>query len=212
MTAPGTHIRIPPTGAAPLAYRGPAFELWRGFCHVVMALGGWKNAGDWPAITRAVIVAAPHTSNWDGVWMLTTAAHYRIRLRYMGKKSLTEGPFGRLVRWSGCIPIDRSQRNDVVRAMADAFAAAKAEGTDLLLAIPPEGTREAVAHWKSGFYHIAVMAGVPLIMAVCDYRTRTLSVSGVLWPTGDYDADFPLIASHYAGATGKHPGQFVIAP
>ena len=182
-------------------------EVYRRLGDLALTLGGWRCEGDWPALDKAVVVCAPHTSNWDGVWMLAAAGHYRVRLRYMGKKSLTEGVFGGFVKWTGCVPIDRSQRNDVVRAMAEAFAAEP----ELTLAIPPEGTRDAVDHWKSGFYHIALAAGVPIIMAVCDYGTRTVRISGTLIPSGDYAADFPLIAGHYIGMHGKYPEQFRIA-
>ena len=114
--------------------------------------------GDWPADPKAVVICAPHTSNWDGIWMLAAAGAWRFTLRYMGKKSLTEGPFGWLVRWTGCIPVDRAKSNDLVAQMARAFAAEDR----LMLAIPPEGTRGRVEKWKSGFYHIAVGANVPI--------------------------------------------------
>ena len=207
MTAAGVHHRIDRATARPRPRRGLGMDLYHWLGDIALGLGGWRCEGDWPTCDRAVVVCAPHTSNWDGVWMLAAAGHYRVRLRYMGKQSLTQGPFGWFVKWTGCVPIDRSRRNDVVQAMADAFAAEE----QLTLAIPPEGTREAVDHWKSGFYHIAVAARVPIILAVLDYGTRTVRISGLLRPSGDYAADFPLIASHYAGMAGKHPAKFRIA-
>lgn len=204
--APGTLIRHDLGTSRPRPGGGMKFAVWRGLCRTALALGGWRIAGDWPADSKAVIIAAPHTSNWDGIWMIAAAGAWRIRLRYMGKKSLTEGPFGWLVKWSGCVPIDRSQANDVVRAMAGQFAAADS----LFLAVPPEGTRKAVARWKSGFYHIAVGAGVPISFAVMDYRTKTVSLPATFWPTGDYEADLPIIQSFYAGAQGKHAGRSVL--
>ncbi|KPF73752.1 hypothetical protein IP88_08600 [alpha proteobacterium AAP81b] len=173
----------------------------------LLALGGWKREGDWPADAKAVLLTAPHTSNWDGIWFLAAAAAWRVRLRYMGKASLTQGPFGGLVRWTGCIPVNRSKSNDLVAQMREAFAAEHG----LILAIPPEGTRGKVEKWKSGFYHIAVGAGVPILCSVLDYKKKTARISGVVWPTGDYAADFALIRSHYEGATGKHPGDFTLA-
>ena len=124
----------------------------------------------------------------------------------MGKKSLTQGPIGWLVKWTGCIPIDRSKSNDLVRQMVDQFDAAD----DLVLVVPPEGTRDAVAKWKSGFYHIAVAANVPILFAVMDYATKTVSLSGTYWPTGDYGVDLPIIQGFYAGAQGKHAARFVM--
>ena len=206
MAHPGTLIVHDLTTARPRPPRGLLVELWRGFGSAAMALGGWKIAGDWPDDPKCVVIAAPHTSNWDGIWMVMAAAKWRIRLRYMGKKSLTTGPFGGIVRWTGCIPIDRSKSNDVVAAMQAAFAAE----AGLILAVPPEGTRVAVPKWKSGFYHIAVGAGVPITFAVMDYATKTVSLPATLWPSGDYLADLKIIQSFYAGATAKFPRDFVM--
>jgi 1-acyl-sn-glycerol-3-phosphate acyltransferase len=138
--------------------------------------------------------------------MLAAAGAWRVRLRYMGKKSLTTGPFGWLVRWTGCIPIDRSQSNDVVAAMKQAFAATDS----LFLVIPPEGTRSAVEKWKSGFYHIAVGANVPISFAVMDYATKTVRMPATLWPSGDYAVDLAIIQGFYADAQGKNAADFVM--
>lgn len=181
-------------------------EIWHWLGGAFLAIGGWKIAGDWPDDPKVIILAAPHTSNWDGIWMIAAAAKWRVRLRYMGKKSLTEGPLGGIVKWTGCIPIDRSQNNDVVSAMKSAFAAED----DMILAIPPEGTRDPVQKWKSGFYHIAVGAGVPITLAVMDYAKKTISLPATLWPSGDYAADLRIIQSFYAGAVAKFPENFVI--
>jgi 1-acyl-sn-glycerol-3-phosphate acyltransferase len=155
-------------------------------------------------LDKAVLVAAPHTSNWDGLNMLAAAGHYRVKLRWMGKASLTRGPFGWLIRALGCVPIDRSQSNDVVRVMADAFGASER----MLLAIPPEGTRSAVREWKSGFYHIAVAARVPILLTVLDYGTKRIRLVAVVHPSGDYEADLAVFRSQYAGAVGKNREKF----
>lgn len=202
----GFHVRYDLASALPAPHRGVMSELFRWFCAGFLAIGGWKVAGDWPVHRKMVVVAAPHTSNWDGIWMLAAAGRYRVTLRWMGKKSLTEGPFGWLVKWAGCVPIDRSKSNDVVQVMADAFGASD----HLLLAVPPEGTRGLAREWKSGFYHIARKAEVPIIFAVMDYGCNTIRISGEIWPTGDYDSDMKLIATHYAGARGKHVEKFAV--
>jgi 1-acyl-sn-glycerol-3-phosphate acyltransferase len=170
----------------------------------MLALAGWTVRGDWPSLRKAVLVAAPHTSNWDALYMLAAAGYYRIGLKWMGKQSLTRGPFGWLIRALGCVPIDRSASNDMVQAMKLAFAARDA----MLLAVPPEGTRGLARVWKSGFYHIARAAGVPIILTVLDYGTRTISVAAVFHPTGDYDADIVAIRAYYRDAVGKHPAKF----
>ncbi len=190
--------------ARPAAFRGLGSEVVRWVSAAFLKFGGWKIRGDWPALDKAVLVAAPHTSNWDGLNMLAAAGCYRVKLRWMGKASLTRGPFGWLIKALGCVPIDRSQSNDVVRVMADAFGVSER----MLLAIPPEGTRSAVREWKSGFYHIAVAAGVPILLTVLDYGSRTVSLAAVVYPSGDYDADLTIIRRHYVGAAGKNREKF----
>jgi len=185
--------------ARPAPYRGLGSELLHWLGYGWLKLCGWKMRGDWPDLPRMVLVAAPHTSNWDGINMLAAAGYYRVRLRWMGKASLTQGPFGWLVLWAGCVPIDRSRSNDVVENMRAAFAA----NETLVLAVPPVGTRSTTAAWKSGFYHIAHGAGVPLVFSVLDYGTRTISVAGSMLTSGDFAADLPLIQRFYADATGK---------
>lgn len=178
----------------------------RAICLGWLRLGGWKMQGDWPDLDKAVLLAAPHTSNWDGINMLATAGAYRIKLRWMGKKSLVAGPFGGIVRWLGCVPIDRSAAHDVVAQMKRAFASEDR----LVLAIPPEGSRARVTEWKRGYYHIAHGAGVPIVLAVLDYGARTITLSGVLETSGDYDADFAWIRAHYKNARAKFPDRFAI--
>lgn len=203
---PGTLIVNDPRTKRPRPRSSPGMEVWHWLCRGFLRAGGWKIACDWPPDAKLVITAAPHTSNWDGIWMVAAAGAWRARLRYMGKASLTRGPFGFLVRWTGCIPIDRTKSNDVVSASIAAFAAADA----LILVVPPEGTRDAVQKWKSGFYHIAVGAGVPITTAVMDYATRTVSLSITLWPTGDYLRDLAIIQDAHINARGKHPEKFVM--
>ncbi len=207
MAPAGTHIIYDRSTARPRPWRGVLAEIYRYAAMVMLRLWGWKIEGDWPDDPRMVLIAAPHTSNWDGIWMLAAASYWRVSLRYMGKKSLTEGVLGGFVKWTGCIPVDRSRSADLVGQMREAFAAEPS----LILAVPPEGTRGRVEKWKSGFYHIAVGAGVPIIMSVLDYGNKTIRISGALWPTGDYAADFALIRTHYEGAEGKIPGDFTLA-
>ena len=192
------------SSAKPALYRGVFSEFSRWLASAYLKLSGWRIEGDWPGLDKAVLVAAPHTSNWDGINMLATAAFYRVTLRWMGKKSLTQGPFGWAIKALGCVPIDRAASHDVVNSMRDVFAAEPR----MILAIPPEGTRSAVREWKSGFYHIAVGAGVPIIVSVLDYGSKTVRLAAVLHPCGDYESDLALIRAHYADAKGKHAAKF----
>ncbi len=198
------HTLIDPARAQPAQSHRLFADPFRWLCMAFLRLNGWKVEGSWPPLAKAVLVAAPHTSNWDGVYMLAAAGFYRVKLRWMGKKSLTAGPLGPLVRWLGCVPVDRANRSDLVASMAAAFN----EREEMILAIPPEGTRSLSTEWKSGFYHIAHSARVPLIISVLDYGTRTIRLAATITTTGNYEADLPTIQRYYAAAKGRHLGKF----
>lgn len=191
-----------PGPPAPLtrARRGALYEAARAAILGVYRLNGWRVEGDMPADRKMVVIAAPHTTNWDLPLMLAVAFYYRVDLKWMGKDGLFKPPFGGLMRALGGIPIDRSKSNDVVSQMVDVYA----QADDLLVAIPPEGTRAKTRYWKTGFYHIADGAGVPIALGFLDYPTKTGGVGGLLHTTGDYGADLEEIKAFYAGKTGKH--------
>jgi 1-acyl-sn-glycerol-3-phosphate acyltransferase len=199
---------IDPTTSRPGPWAGLLAESVRTLARIFLACSGWRIQGDWPDIPKAVLIAAPHTSNWDGVYTIACFGYFRKKVSWMGKKSLTTGPFGGLITWLGCVPIDRSARHDVVRSMSDAMIASK----QMILLVPPEGTRSLVGAWKTGFYHIAVQANVPLLLAVMDYGTRTIRLAAVAYPSGDYTADLPQIQAHYIHALGKHREKSTTAP
>lgn len=190
----------PSSGGRPFSW------AWRQVCALILWIGRWKVAGDWPDAPKVVLVAAPHTSNWDGFWMLMAAGYYRVKLRWMGKKSLVDHPLGGFIRWLGCVPVDRKAASELVDQMAVAFA----EADTLVLAVAPEGTRSGTSAWKSGFYRIAARAQVPLLITVLDYGTRSISVRGLFTPSGDYEADLPVIRGFYAGAAGRHRSKFSV--
>ena len=153
-----------------------------------------RIAGELPDLPKFVLIGAPHTSNWDLPNALAAGLHYGVGIHWMGKDSIFKWPFGGLMRWMGGIPVDRSKRNNAVTQMVEIFNAAE----ELIVVIPPEGTRSEVERWKSGFYHIAVGAKVPIVMAFMDYNRREVGIKGVFYPTGDYDADVAKIQAVYA--------------
>jgi len=157
--------------------------------------GGWTVVGEMPNVPKFIIVAAPHTTNWDLPNALAAGLHYGVRIHWMGKDGIFKWPFGGLMRWLGGIPVDRSKRNNAVAQMVEKFNAADR----LVVVIPPEGTRSAVTQWKSGFYHIANGAGIPLVLAFIDYRRRRIGIAQVFQPTGHYEADLAQIQAIYAG-------------
>lgn len=175
-------------------------------CWLFLKATGWKIKGDWPGDPKLVVIAAPHTSNMDGIYMLAAIGYYRVKVRWMGKKELTTGPFGGLIKWLGCVPIDRTSKNDVVGQMVDTMN----DTDEMLLAVPPEGTRAKTRAWKSGFYHIADRAGVPLLCSVLDYGTRTIQLAAIIRTSGDYDTDFGVIREFYKEAKGLREGDFSV--
>lgn len=168
-----------------------------------LRLFGWRVEGAFPAIPKAVLIAAPHTSNWDFPFMLACAYVLDLRPMWLGKQQMFRWPFGGLMRWLGGLPVNRAQREDFVGQAVKRFAAEPS----LLLVVPPAGTRSKAPHWKSGFYHIANGAGVPIVCTFLDYRTRVGGIGVAITPSGDVRRDMKLIREFYDGVTGKYPEQ-----
>ena len=166
----------------------------------LLALAGWESDGVRPEADRFVLIAAPHTTNWDFPYLLLFAALYDIEIHWMGKASLFRPPFGRLMRALGGIPIERERRENVVAAMVDAFE----DRERLALVVPAEGTRSHTDYWKSGFYHIARNAGVPIVMSYLDYASKQGGFGPAFHPTGDVRADMDHVRAFYAGKQGKY--------
>lgn len=164
-------------------------------------LCGWKIEGKMPAIDKYIIIVAPHTSNWDFMIGLCARSILRFDAKYLGKKELFRFPFGALFRWLGGLPVDRSKHANLVDAVADLFI----RHEKLIVAIAPEGTRKYVAQWKTGFYFIAIKAGIPLLMASFDYPRKTVFVSEPFYPSGNLKEDMKHILSFYSDKEGKFP-------
>lgn len=195
-------LQTPPP-ARPAPFRGIGSEIIRAISRLWLAAFGWRMVGDWPLdVDRAVMVAAPHTSNWDGLHMVAAAGYHRRKLWWMGKQSLGKGIGGVIARRAGLVAVDRSGGNDLV---ASAAAAIK-ETPGMVIAVAPEGTRSYTAEWKSGFYYIARAAQVPILMAVLDYGAKTITVAGPVTVTDDMDADLAQVKAAYRGARGKVDG------
>ena len=167
---------------------------------------GWKLDGQLPADQpKCVLIAAPHTSNWDLPYTLMVAFALRLNIYWMGKQQLFRGPWGPVMRWLGGIAVDRSQSTNLVSASAAAIRAA--DGA-MCLVVPPEGTRSQTRQWKTGFYWSAHEAGVPLVMAYMDYPRKLSGLGPVFQPTGNVDADMAAIKAWYAPFKGKNWRQF----
>ncbi len=180
--------------------------LLRGLSIAYLKLTGWRVEGSLPEVARkSVLIAAPHTSNWDLPYTLMVAFALRLNIYWMGKQSIFKAPFGGLMRWLGGIPVNRAQSSNLVAASADAIRAADGP---LQLIVPPEGTRSKTRYWKTGFYYIALGAKVPIVMAYMDYATKRSGLGPLFQPTGDVDADMAAIKVFYAPFKGKNADQF----
>ncbi len=180
--------------------------LLRGMSLFILRLKGWKIEGELPpGADKAVLIAAPHTSNWDLPYTLMTGFALRLNLYWMGKESIFRVPFGAFMRWLGGIAVDRSKSNNLVAASVEAIRAAAGP---LQLVVPPEGTRSKTRYWKTGFYHIALGAGVPIVMAYMDYAEKRAGLGPVFHPTGDVERDMESIKAFYAPFKGRNASQF----
>lgn len=177
--------------------------MTRALSRALLRLVGWKVVGDRPTEPKLIVIAAPHTSNWDFVLMLAMARVFDLRISWMGKDTLFRPPFGSLMRWLGGIPVRRDASHNLVDQMVERFA----ESDRLVLAIPPEGTRTRADYWRSGFYHIARGAGVPVAPSVLDYRHKTGGFGPTITLSGDVAADMDRIRAVYEGVAGKHPSR-----
>lgn len=173
----------------------------RWICLFLLKVSGWKSEGVLPDIPKFVLIAAPHTSNWDFPIMMFIAFKLRAKVYWMGKASIFNKPFGTLFKWLGGIPIDRNKANNTVSQMAAKFD----ESDQLIVIIPPSGTRKRVSHWKSGFYHIANQAGVPIVLGFLDYAKKRGGIGPTIFPTGDVNSDMAIIQQFYSEIEGKYP-------
>ncbi len=170
-----------------------------------LKLGGWQLEGQSPNIPKAIVIYAPHTSTADVFVGIAVFWTLQIRLSWLAKDSLFFEPLGSVMRWSGAIPIERQKRGGVVEQMVSRFA----DRPQMILAMAPEGTRSAVAHWKSGFYHIAQQAGVPIICVAADFGRKTIIFRDPFSPTGDKEADMRDIREWYRPVQAKYPDKFL---
>jgi len=162
---------------------------------------GWSLGDGPPDDPRYVLIAAPHTSNWDFPYMIFMAWAFEMRIRWIGKDALFRGPMGWVMHKMGGISVRRGERSGSVHDLATRFK----ESDELIVVVPAEGTRGVTDHWKSGFYRIADAADVPIVCSCLDWGTRTGWIGPPLVPSGDLVADMDVIREFYAGSTGKHP-------
>lgn len=171
-----------------------------GFASVSLFILGWKTKGKIPDIKKFVLIAAPHSSNWDFVFFLLIIFKFKMSVHWMAKHTMFKWPFKWLLIRLGGIPINRSEKSNIVQSMTDAFN----QSRELIITIAPSGTREKVTQWKTGFYHIARQANVPIVFGFIDYRQKTIGIGPAFNTSGDMDGDMRAIKAFYAPFSGRY--------
>jgi 1-acyl-sn-glycerol-3-phosphate acyltransferase len=167
----------------------------------ILRLAGWKPAGQLPNLPKFLIVAAPHTSYWDGVLAVLVLAAAGFDLHWMVKKEALDNPFGGILRWLGAMPVDRQSPVGLVEQIVDRFS----KQDKFLVVIAPEGTRKRVEKWKTGFHRIATGANLPIVLAYADYPKRIVGIGPSITPSADVDADVARMKEFFKTITPRHP-------
>ncbi|MES2777854.1 MAG: 1-acyl-sn-glycerol-3-phosphate acyltransferase [Bacteroidota bacterium] len=184
----------------------------RWLCKTIIKLSGWKIDETMPIdMKKCLVIAAPHTSNWDFWYCMAAFRIYRLRIRFTVKKEWMKFPYSILMKPLGGIAIDRSpkmaseERISHTDAMINLFNQHK----ELIIVFTPEGTRSRVEKWKTGFYHVAVGAGIPICLAYCDYKKKLAGIAKVIYPT-DFEKDMREIMAFYKTINAKFPENFSV--
>lgn len=176
------------------------FTRW--FGRTVLRLGGWRVVGNIPDLPRVVLIAAPHSSNWDGLWGFAAKLALGIRITVLGKHQLFWWPLSALLRKLGVIPVDRAAPQGTVGQAAQMLVRAD----QLWFALTPEGTRKRVERWKTGFWKVADATRVPILPAYFHYPDKVIGFGEPIHTTGDAQADIARIREWYRQWQGRNRG------
>ncbi len=183
---------------------GPKSSTWsQRLGRGILRLLGWQVVAELPPTSKYIVIGAFHTSNWDFVLALPAMLALGFRPRWIAKDSLFKPPFGWLMRLLGGIPVVRGARRNFVGQIVDAYN----QSGELVIVIAPEGTRKQTDHWKTGFYYIALGAGIPIGLGFVDYPSKRIGVGDYFTPSGDMHADMDRIRAFYRHVCGKFPDE-----
>ena len=200
MTEPADDI-VPPLPPNAPRVKPNAVLRWLG--RAILRMGGWRMVGRFPDIPKLVLIGAPHSSNWDGVWGFAAKMAMGLDIKILGKDSLFRVPLlGAALRHLGVIPVDRSAAQGVVEQAAAMIAQAE----KLWFGLAPEGTRKPVDRWKPGFWRIAKAADVPVLPAYFHYPEKVIGIGEPFRLSDDMNADITRIRTWYRPWQGKHHG------
>jgi 1-acyl-sn-glycerol-3-phosphate acyltransferase len=175
-------------------------RFWPWLCRGLLRLSGWRLLGEFPNLPKLIVIGAPHSSYWDGVWGLLMKVAIGVDVNIMIKREVLQSPLGLILRPIGLIAIDRGAATDVVSQMTARFA----RKPSMWLGITPEGTRKPVTHWKTGFLRIAYAANVPVLPVFFDYPSKTFTLGEPFFPSSDLEADMLAIRALFRGYHGKY--------
>lgn len=170
----------------------------------LLKINGWKYIGELPSVPKAVILSAPHTSNWDFVWGKLAFVAYKIKTYIFLKKEFFFFPMNIFFRALDVLPLNRADATGMVKHIVKEFS----RHDNFYLTITPEGTRSKRDKWPRGFYFIAVKAKVPIYLGRIDYKKKELSLGELFYPTGDIEKDMYYIKTTYRGLVAKKPQNF----
>jgi 1-acyl-sn-glycerol-3-phosphate acyltransferase len=180
-------------------------RLLRRFIYWIYRRNGWTAHGVVPSPRKFVLIAAPHTSNWDFIFFIGLTEDLGFMPHFMGKKSLFRWPFANFLYDMGGVSVDRSSPQNYVQQMVAEFE----KRDEFMLTIAPEGSRDNNSKWKTGFYQIALAANVPFVIGMMDYGKKTGGLGPAIMPTGDYEADMAKVIELYRGVVPRHPERAV---
>lgn len=178
--------------------------ILRALGRIALRMAGWRIVGPLPAIPKFVLIVAPHTSNWDFPVGVMAMFALDLDAHWLGKDSIFREPFGRILRGLGGRPVHRDTREGLVAEVAGMIRA----DPKFVLALAPEGTRRQVKGFKSGFYHIAEAAGVPIVPVSFDYKRREIGIGTPFHPSGNAVGDIAQLQAMYTPEMARHPSQF----
>ncbi len=168
---------------------------------VVMKLFRWKVEGRVPDSKKMIIIAAPHTTNWDFIFLLGAAYCFRLSINWLGKNTMFPPVVGAFFKFLGGVPVDRSKNTNLVQTLAETIK----QADNFTLIIPPAGTRRRTDYWKSGFYQIALATQIPIVCGYLDYAKKIACLGMSFVPTGNVKSDMDRIRDFYRPITGKYP-------
>ena len=172
---------------------------------ILFTVLGWKVVNGFPKdLNKYLVIAGPHTSNWDFPLAILARFSQGVMINFIGKKSLFKPPFGFFFRALGGRPVDRTKSKNMVQTLIDVYN----ENENFIFAISPEGTRKKVSTWKTGFYHVAKGANVPIVMATLDFGNKQVYVKDPYYLTDNIEADFKYFHEFFRDVKGKNPKQF----